>query len=293
MRRRVLRRRRRSRDPRSRTRPSVPERLLDRRRRHRVRSRHRRGGRRRPRLGSQRHRQRLRRRALRSRRGRVRGGGVASRLAAPLPTVSTRVRAESAVLTPRLPFLRSRSSAVIWQRSSSTWTGPSCAGGAGTAVSSLTPSSEPEPRPQTSISTTTTTAFSTTSASSPTTRIARRSRTSASGTVVESLAEDHTLGVLTNGVPAVQFGKVEEIGLLDHFDIRVASHEPGVRATKPDGDIYEAAKARADAETYVMVGDDREPDIDGAREYGFETVHVDTSAEDLRAPDFRTLATLL
>ena len=111
--------------------------------------------------------------------------------------------------------------------------------------------------------------------------------------VVESLAEDHTLGVLTNGVPAVQFGKVEEIGLLDHFDVRVASHEPGVRATKPDSDIYEAAKARVDAETCVMVGDDREPDIDGAREYGFETVHVDTSAEDLRTPDFRTLATLL
>ena len=111
--------------------------------------------------------------------------------------------------------------------------------------------------------------------------------------VVESLAEDHTLGVLTNGVPGVQLGKVEAVGLLDYFDVRVASHDPDVRATKPDRDIYEAAKARVDAETYVMVGDDREPDIDGAREYGFETVHVDTSAEDLRAPDFRTLATLL
>ncbi|WP_459192703.1 HAD family hydrolase [Halosimplex sp. J119] len=110
---------------------------------------------------------------------------------------------------------------------------------------------------------------------------------------VEQLAEDHTLGILTNGVPRVQFGKVEEVGLLDYFDVRVASHDPEIEATKPDRDIFEAAKDRVDAETYVMVGDDREPDIDGAREHGFETVHVDTGVADLRAPDFRTFATLL
>jgi len=110
---------------------------------------------------------------------------------------------------------------------------------------------------------------------------------------VEALADRHTLGVLTNGVPDVQFGKVAEIGLLDRFDARVASHDPAVGATKPDPAIFEAAKSRVDAERYVMVGDDREPDIDGAREQGFETVHVDAAAADLTAPDFRTLATLL
>ncbi|WP_415380845.1 HAD family hydrolase [Halosimplex sp. TS25] len=112
-------------------------------------------------------------------------------------------------------------------------------------------------------------------------------------TTVEKLAEDHTLGILTNGIPDVQFGKVEDVGLLDYFDARVASHDPDIEATKPDGDIFDAAKARVDADTYVMVGDDREPDIDGAREHGFETVHVDSTAADLSTPDFRTLATLL
>ncbi|QLH77818.1 HAD family hydrolase [Halosimplex rubrum] len=110
---------------------------------------------------------------------------------------------------------------------------------------------------------------------------------------VDALADRHTLGILTNGVPDVQFGKVAEVGLLDRFDARVASHDPAVEATKPDADIYEAAKSRVDAERYVMVGDDREPDIDGAREHGFETVHVDATAADLSAPDFRTLAVLL
>ncbi|MFB6139462.1 MAG: HAD family hydrolase [Halosimplex sp.] len=110
---------------------------------------------------------------------------------------------------------------------------------------------------------------------------------------VERLAANHTLGILTNGIPDVQFGKVEEIGLLDRFDARVASHDPEIEATKPDRDIYEAAKSRVDAETYVMVGDDREPDVEGARERGFRTVHVDADATGLSAPDFRTLATLL
>lgn len=110
---------------------------------------------------------------------------------------------------------------------------------------------------------------------------------------VERLAADHTLGILTNGVPAVQFGKVEDIGLIDHFDARVASHDADIAATKPDPAIFEAAKTRVDAETYVMVGDDREPDIDGAQAAGFETVHVDAASADLRAPDFQTLATLL
>lgn len=110
---------------------------------------------------------------------------------------------------------------------------------------------------------------------------------------VEALADRHTLGILTNGVPDVQFGKVAEIGLLDRFDARVASHDPAVEATKPDRAIYEAAKARVDAERCVMVGDDREPDIDGARDHGFETVHVDATAADLSAPDFRTLSVLL
>ena len=112
-------------------------------------------------------------------------------------------------------------------------------------------------------------------------------------TVVPRLAERHTLGLLTNGVPAVQFGKVERVGLLEHFEVRVASHDPAVRATKPDAAIYDAARDRVDADALVMVGDDRAPDVEGARRHGFETVHVDAEASGLSAPDFGTLATLL
>ena len=119
---------------------------------------------------------------------------------------------------------------------------------------------------------------------------------------VPKLTERHTLGLLTNGVPEVQFGKVERQGFLEHFEVRVASHDPAIEATKPDAAIYEAARKRAeravgeelgDDTPPVMVGDDHEPDIAGAREHGFEAVHVDATAEGLRAPDFETLAALL
>jgi putative hydrolase of the HAD superfamily len=108
-----------------------------------------------------------------------------------------------------------------------------------------------------------------------------------------ALADRHTLGLLTNGVPRVQFGKVERVGLGEHFSVRVASHDSEVGAMKPDPDIFEAARERVDAEQLVMVGDAPEADIDGARDQGFEVVHVDAEATELSAPDFRTLATLL
>ncbi|MEF8853313.1 MAG: HAD family hydrolase [Haloarculaceae archaeon] len=118
---------------------------------------------------------------------------------------------------------------------------------------------------------------------------------------IPKLSERHTLGLLTNGVPGVQFGKVGRQGLLEYFDVRVASHDPAIEATKPDAAIYEAARERAqratgrdpDDASPVMVGDDYEPDVAGARENGFEAVHVDAGASDTTVPDFATLAALL
>lgn len=111
--------------------------------------------------------------------------------------------------------------------------------------------------------------------------------------VLPALAERHTLGLLTNGVPRVQFGKVERHGFLDYFDVRVASHQGDVQAIKPDPGIYDAARERVDADELVMVGDDREPDVEAARENGFTPVHLDANADEVVAPDFATLATLL
>lgn len=89
--------------------------------------------------------------------------------------------------------------------------------------------------------------------------------------------DDCPLGVLTNGVPEWQFGKLEAEGILNRFDATVATYEAG--AHKPDAAAFDLAEARLPADGYVMVGDDLEADVAGARSAGWEGVHLDRSGD--------------
>ena len=80
------------------------------------------------------------------------------------------------------------------------------------------------------------------------------------------LAGDYRLGVLTNGVPEWQRAKLEAAGLLDHFEVVVASYEVG--SHKPDREPFGFAEERLPAEKYAMVGDS-DADVEGARNAGW------------------------
>lgn len=101
---------------------------------------------------------------------------------------------------------------------------------------------------------------------------------------------DHPLGVLTNGVPDLQRAKLERVGVADAFDAVVASNDVG--AVKPDPEIFAAARERIDADRHVMIGDDREGDVAGAREAGFEAIHVDPTETVATVPDLTALTLL-
>lgn len=90
--------------------------------------------------------------------------------------------------------------------------------------------------------------------------------------VLTTLSNYHPLGIITNGVGRVQREKLARTDLDDLFDAVVVSYEIG--AHKPDRRIFDTARNLLDADTYVMVGDDCDADIVGAREAGFETVHI-------------------
>lgn len=94
--------------------------------------------------------------------------------------------------------------------------------------------------------------------------------------VLDSLA-DHHLGVLTNGEPDWQAAKLAGVGLDDRFDVVLTSY--GVGAHKPDSESFAAARAAVDADRYVMIGDDLEGDVAGARAAGFDAVHYDPDSE--------------
>lgn len=83
---------------------------------------------------------------------------------------------------------------------------------------------------------------------------------------------DVRLGVLTNGLPAWQRRKLSSHGIVSPFDAVVASYEAG--AHKPDPAPFALARERLAADRHVMVGDDREADVGGARAAGFEAVHA-------------------
>ncbi len=104
---------------------------------------------------------------------------------------------------------------------------------------------------------------------------------------VEQLSEQATLGVVTNGLPGWQTGKLDHHGVADLFDAVVTSYEAG--AHKPDAEPFELARERLPADEYAMVGDDYEYDVEGARTAGFVPVHFE---ED--GPDFwETLSVML
>ena len=111
-------------------------------------------------------------------------------------------------------------------------------------------------------------------------------------TLIESLAERHHLGVITNGVPEWQRAKLAHHDLLERFEAVVTSYEAG--AHKPDPAPFELARERVDADTYVMIGDDYEADMEGAKRAGFVPVHLDPEATTgTQVRDLGTLTNLL
>jgi putative hydrolase of the HAD superfamily len=80
------------------------------------------------------------------------------------------------------------------------------------------------------------------------------------------LAEEHTLGVLTNGVHSWQTAKLRTHDLDRYFEAVVASYDVG--AHKPAPEVFAAAERRLPGEEYVMVGD-AESDVAGARRAGW------------------------
>ncbi|NOU46235.1 MAG: noncanonical pyrimidine nucleotidase, YjjG family [Bacteroidales bacterium] len=81
------------------------------------------------------------------------------------------------------------------------------------------------------------------------------------------------LHMITNGFEEVQEIKMQSSDLRKYFKTVVTSEEAGVK--KPDARIFEYAlkRAGATADESIMIGDDLEVDIEGARLIGMDTVY--------------------
>lgn len=102
---------------------------------------------------------------------------------------------------------------------------------------------------------------------------------------LDALKADFRLHIITNGFPEVQHHKIAHSGLAGYFDVIITSE--GCGYSKPDARIFNFAlkKSGGKKEEALMIGDDLEVDIVGARESGWHQVFYNPSkgehAEDV------------
>jgi putative hydrolase of the HAD superfamily len=92
--------------------------------------------------------------------------------------------------------------------------------------------------------------------------------------VLDELAADHRLGLVTNGSPSAQEPKLAGAGIADAFDARVfAGYDT---APKPDREPFDRATSTlgVDPQQTVMVGDSLSSDVAGAQAVGMLAVYL-------------------
>lgn len=92
--------------------------------------------------------------------------------------------------------------------------------------------------------------------------------------LLEYLYTRYPLHIITNGFEEVQYSKLKNSGLDRYFSTVITSEEAGCK--KPDPEIFKFAlrKTGASANDSLMIGDDLEVDIAGARNQGMDQVYV-------------------
>ena len=97
--------------------------------------------------------------------------------------------------------------------------------------------------------------------------------------VLEYLKINYSLHIITNGFQEVQQGKLNKANIDHYFETVTNSEMAGVK--KPHPKIFELAlaKARANKEESMMIGDNYEADILGAKNMGMECIYYNYHKE--------------
>ncbi|MBL0310094.1 MAG: noncanonical pyrimidine nucleotidase, YjjG family [Bacteroidetes bacterium] len=102
--------------------------------------------------------------------------------------------------------------------------------------------------------------------------------------VLKYLQGKYALHLITNGFAEVQWIKIEHSGLKPFFEHIIISEEVGTQ--KPDKQIFDLAVKRANTTAYesIMVGDNYNTDIVGARNAGLDQVFFNPRKQRKREP---------
>jgi len=92
--------------------------------------------------------------------------------------------------------------------------------------------------------------------------------------ILEYLYPRYPMYIITNGFEEVQFSKLKNSGLDRYFTRVITSEEAGAKKPDPRIFLYALQKVNALPEESLMIGDDLEVDIAGAREVGIDQLFV-------------------
>ena len=110
--------------------------------------------------------------------------------------------------------------------------------------------------------------------------------------ILEYLKPQYRLYILSNGFAELQARKMQSAGIGDYFDGVVLSEDIGVN--KPHREIFEHALrvANVTADRALMIGDNYEVDIKGAKGVGVDQVYYNPTKKDLDQGDLSPTYTI-
>ncbi|HSP12469.1 MAG TPA: YjjG family noncanonical pyrimidine nucleotidase [Salegentibacter sp.] len=93
--------------------------------------------------------------------------------------------------------------------------------------------------------------------------------------ILNYLKPKYKLHIITNGFEEVQHKKLTNSGISDFFSTVTTSEEAGVK--KPHAHIFDTALKKANTlpSKSLMIGDNLEADVKGARDFGMSTIYFD------------------
>lgn len=98
--------------------------------------------------------------------------------------------------------------------------------------------------------------------------------------ILEYLEKSYVLHIITNGFKEAQNLKLEKSGIRPYFSEVIIADEVGM--TKPDPRIFHHAleSSSADLKESIMIGDDFEADVLGAKNVGMDQIYYKKEASD-------------
>lgn len=109
--------------------------------------------------------------------------------------------------------------------------------------------------------------------------------------ILDYLYPNYKMHVITNGFSEVQLKKIENSGLFKYFNKIITSEDVGVKKPNPKIFQYALKQANAHPRESIMIGDNWEADIMGAKNVGLDVIFCNFSSQPV-SENFKSVGNL-